>query len=99
MEITIKIREKDYKIKQSFRSYLLYEERTGKQIGDIVTMKDILELLYCTFRGCNKDFSYDFDEFIDIVDEDGTILDQFNKFNNDQITSTSEKNDGKKKKG
>jgi len=80
--ITIKINEKDYILKQSFRSYLLYEETTGKQIADITTMKDILTLLYCSFKGCNKDWEYTFEEFIDIVDEDPEILTKFNEFNN-----------------
>ena len=56
--ITIKINGKDWLIKQTFRSYLLFEEMSGKQVGDIKTMKDFLLLLYCSFKGSNKDFGY-----------------------------------------
>lgn len=80
-ELKIKIREDEFTIKQSFRTFLLYEEMTGKQVTDIETIKDVLNLLYCTFKGCNKNWNYTFDEFLDIVDEQPEIFEQFNKFN------------------
>jgi len=91
MELKIKIKDKEYTIKQSFRTYLLFEERTGKQISDIQSMKDILELLYCSFKGCNKDFEYDFDSFIDVIDDDPSILTKFNEFNNSIIQPEEKK--------
>ncbi len=89
--ITIKIRQKDYSIKQSFRSYLLFEEMTNKQISEIETLKDILTLLYCTLKGCNKDFNFSFDEYIDLIDEDSTILAKFNDYNSVLSNPTPEK--------
>lgn len=89
--IEVEIRNKKYIIKQSFRSYLLYEEMTGRQIGEVTSMKDVLTLLYCTLKGCNKDFEYSFDEYIDIIDEDPTIFDKFNEFNLSVIDKPNEK--------
>lgn len=80
-QLEIEIDGEKYIIKQSFRSYLYYEEMTGKQISDIKSIKDILTLLYCTFKACNKNWKYDFDMFVDAIDEDPTILDKFNQFN------------------
>jgi hypothetical protein len=89
--IIISIKGIDYTIKQSFRSYLLYEEMTQKQISEIETMKDILTLLYCTFKGCNKIFTFTFDEYIDFIDDDPTILTRFNEFNTTLLTEQTEK--------
>jgi hypothetical protein len=87
-ELKITIKGKEFIIKQSFRSYLLYEEMTGHQISDISTMKDMLTLLYCTLKGCNvKSWEYNFDDFIDIIDEDPEIFTKFNDFNSAFATS------------
>lgn len=96
MELSIIIKEKEYKIKQSFRTYLLFEERNNKQISEIQTMKDMLELLYCSFVGCNKNFEYDFDEFLDLLDENPDILTKFNEFNLKNNTVNTEKKSPKK---
>ena len=90
-QITIKINDKDFIIKQSFRSYLLFEEMTGKQIADIQTLKDFITMLYCYLKGGNKTFEFTFDEFLDLVDEDATIISKFNEFNVKIATPTSEK--------
>lgn len=86
-EISIKIREKEYQIKQSFRTYMLFEELSGKQIGEIETMKDNIMLIYCTFKGCNKNFEFSFDEFIDILDENPEIFSEFGKLNETKPTT------------
>lgn len=89
--ILIKLNNKEWVIKQSFRSYLYYEEMTGKQVGDVQTIKDILTLLFCTFRGCNKDWNYTWDEFLDFIDENPEILTKYNEFNTSLLSPTTEK--------
>lgn len=86
-EISINIRDVEYKIKQSFRTYMLFEEMAGKQIGEIETMKDNIMLIYCTFKGCNKEFNFTFDEFIDVLDENPDIFTEFGKLNETPIKS------------
>lgn len=86
-EINIKIKEIEYVIKQSFRTYILFEEMTGKQVGDIETTKDNITLIYCTFKGCNKNFSFSFDEFIDLLDENPGIFSEFAKLNETPVAS------------
>jgi len=89
--ITVKINDTDYKLKQSFRCYLLFEEMTGKQISDISTMKDTITFLYCTLKGSNiKEWNYSFDEFIDLIDEYPEIFRKFNELN-ETISSSNEK--------
>ena len=90
-EMKIIINKEEYVYKQSFRSYMLFEEMTGKQIGDVATVEDILTLLFCTLKGCNKHWDKDWDTFIDLVDEDNTILTKFNDFNTSLLTPGAEK--------
>lgn len=86
-QIEVVIKDQTFKIRQSFRSYMLYEENLGKAIGDIVSIKDILNLLYYTLKGCNMStFNFTFDEFIDIIDEQPDILAKFNEFNTGLLT-------------
>ena len=89
--IKIEIKGKEWIIRQSFRGYLLYEEMTGLQVGDIKTMKDMVTLLYCTFKGSNKDWTYTYEEFIDIIDEDPEIFTKFNEFNTDSTKPVEKK--------
>lgn len=81
-EIKIKIGEKEYKIRQSFRALLLFEELSGKDVSDIKdSVTDILKLFYCILKANNKDtFNYTFDEFIDLIDENYESVDVFSKF-------------------
>lgn len=90
-EIKISIKEKEYTLKQTFRTYLLFEELTGKQISDIKTMKDMIYLLYCTFKANNKEFEYSFDDFIDVIDENPEIFTKFNEFNTSLIEPEKKK--------
>jgi len=90
--ITIKIKEKEYIIKTCFRSYLLYEEMTGKQINELKTMTDSITFLYCTLKGSNyKEWDYSYDDFIDLLDEYPEIFEKFNEFNNTIETVEPEK--------
>lgn len=84
-ETKIKIGENEYKIKQSFRALLLFEELSGKDVSDIKdSVSDILKLFYCILKANNKDiFNYTFDEFIDLIDENYESVDLFSKFLND----------------
>lgn len=90
-EVSIEIKGIEYKLRQSFRTFLIFEEETGKQVGDISTMKDNIMLIYCTFKGCNKNFIYSFDEFLDILDENNEIFEIFNKLNLQDAEDNTEK--------
>jgi hypothetical protein len=72
------INGKEYKVKQTMRSIMLFEEMTGKSIGsmDAGKINDVLVMLYCTLKACNKaEFeNIDFDAFVDMVDENPAII-------------------------
>lgn len=81
-EIHIEILGKNYKLKQNFRALLLYEEMTGQnafKAGD--NIKNHLQMFYCLLKGANRDsFTYEFDEFVDVLDEHQEIFPNFEKY-------------------
>jgi hypothetical protein len=80
---TVTIGGKEYKVKQTMRSVMLFEEMTGKSIGsmDAGKIMDVLTMLYCTLKACNKaEFdSIDFDAFVDMVDEQPSIIQEMSE--------------------
>lgn len=74
---SIRIKDKDYKIKQSIRSVFLWEQITGKAFETKTTLDNYL-YFYCLLLANNDDFM-DWDEFIDTLDDDPTILIQLSK--------------------
>jgi hypothetical protein len=94
-ETTIKIGDKDYLIKKSYRSLLEFEEQTGKGINDMKeSLKDLFTLFYCIVISNNKtDFT--FDDFIDLIDKNQDAMDNFNQFLIDSATTVE---DSEKKK-
>lgn len=70
---TIKINDQEWNLKQNnFRTLLLFEEMSGKQVSDMDnSVKDSLLFFYCLLKGSNyKTWNYSFDDFVDdIIDE------------------------------
>ena len=76
--IKIKIRGKKYLLKaHSYRAIFLYEEMTGKPIGEMSSFKDQVTFLYCLLKAANDDFNYSFPDFIDMLEEDDSIFQDF----------------------
>lgn len=99
-KITITINSKDYIIKQSFRTFMLFEEQTGKSIAsaDITSFADTFKLLYCSLKACNRNtFNFSFDEFIDVIDEQPEILTKFTDFVESESNISNISEDNKKK--
>lgn len=74
---TIRIKEKEYKIKQTIRALFLWEQITGKSFETKSTLDNYL-YFYCLLLANNPDFM-DWDSFINELDEDPTILIQLSK--------------------
>jgi len=74
---TIKINGKDYNIKYTIRSLFIFEQITGKSF-EIKTLLDNYVFFYSMLLACNTDDVLTWDEFIDALDEDPTILKQMN---------------------
>lgn len=74
MKITIKGNEVD--IKGTVRAMMMYENITGESFQPKDTEK-IVTYMYCCVVCTTKDYSLSFDEFLDIIDEDMTIVNDF----------------------
>lgn len=91
----IKLNEKEYILKQSFRSLLMFEEMTGKNITNINdSLTDTLKLFYCMLKASNE-FDYTYDQFVDIVDSNENSVDSFTNY---LIELNSDNNSVDKKK-
>lgn len=79
-EITVKFGGKEFILKKTMSAMLVYEQLTGKKISELTdSITDLMTLFYCILKAKNKEFTYSFEEFIDLVDES---LDQFEVFAN-----------------
>jgi hypothetical protein len=100
--VTVKLVDgKEFILKNTMRTIMIFEEISGKGIIDISTTKDYLQWLYSTLVGCNRDtFTYSWDEFIDLIDENPQLPISFNEFDSTPDIlepAVEEKPKGKKK--
>ncbi len=75
--MTIKINNNECKIKQTVRSIFLWEQITGKSF-EIQTTLDNYLYFYCILLANNDDFM-SWDDFINVLDDDPTVLMQISK--------------------
>lgn len=96
----ITINGKEFNLKYTLRSLFIFEQITKKPFK-IETMLDNYVFFYSLLIANNKDNTLEWDEFIDAMDEDPTLLDRMNKVLEDNkkktdIFSGEEKGDEKK---
>lgn len=96
----IKIGDKTYKVKQTIRALFLFEEITGKPFEIKTTMDNYL-YFYCLLLANNPDFM-DWDNFIDLLDDDASIITQLTEILNkqhsiDKLLDKEDTENGKKK--
>lgn len=100
---TITIKGKDYNIKYTIRALFIFEQITKKSFK-IETTLDNYIFLYSLILANNKDNVLDWDDYLDALDEDPTLLLKLN-----EVVSTEDKkeklfddgdedNEGSKKK-
>lgn len=98
---TIEINGTEYKIKYTIRALFIFEQISGKSFK-IETLLDNYLFFYSMLLACNKDNVLTWDEFIDALDEDPTLLKDMNEvveaqqkqtslFNTDDDTDKAEK--------
>lgn len=98
-EITIKIGGVDYKIKQSFRSLMLFENLTGKPVGEAVdSVNTIMMMFYCIIKANNKNFEFDFEQFVDLIDDNSESIEVFTEFLQNQVPAQAQQQAKKKKR-
>lgn len=99
MKITIK--EQTYKVKYSIRSLFIFEQLTGKTF----TLESLLDqyiFFYSMILANNPESTLTFDDFIDVCDEDFTLVTNLQKYVSDVFAKQAQLNkagegDSKKK--
>lgn len=91
------IRDKEYEILYSLRMYYTYELIAGIAFtgGTLLSMS---LLFFSAILSKYKDFSYTFDEFVDVLDEDNMLLEQFIEFYTTEMGKRNPESDKKKAK-
>lgn len=96
----IKIKGKEYIIKYTIRALFIYEQITKKSFK-VESLLDNYIFFYSIILANNKDNVLDWDDFLDAIDTDNSIIDTFNSLLIEQDTKEKvfglEDEDGKKK--
>lgn len=93
---TIKINDKEYKVKYTIRALFYWEQITGKPFA-INTLLDNYLFFYCMILANNPDDVLEWDQFLNAIDDDPTLFSQINStvedsqkkdelFNNEETT-------------
>lgn len=77
--MTITIKDTEVKVRQTFRSHIIYEQITGNTFSP-KNVTDIITFLYSTVMACNPEITIDFNEFLDWLDENPDTLAEFVAF-------------------
>lgn len=77
MKITIK--DKEIELKYTMRSMLMYENITGKTFMPN-TLTDIVTYMYCVVLSSTKDYSLSFDDFLDYIDGNVDVMNEFSQW-------------------
>lgn len=98
--MTITINNTEYKVKYTLRALFIFEQITGKPFN-LETMLDNYLFFYSLILASNPDNVLEWDDFIDALDNDPTILTQINQAveeaqkKNDIFSSTDDKGEKK----
>ena len=79
----VKINNKEYNIKYSFKTHMVYENCMGKTYPGN-TLTDVVIFYYCCLLANNDNIDFSLDEFINYLDDDPTILETFNTMINEK---------------
>ena len=93
---TIKINDKEYKVKYTIRALFYWAQITGKPFA-INTLLDNYLFFYCMILANNPDNVLEWDQFLNAIDNDPTLFSQINStvedsqkkdelFNNEETT-------------
>lgn len=76
--MTITINNKEYKLKYTIRALFIFEQITNRPFEIRNTMDNYL-FFYCMLLANNPDNLLDWDEFIDAMDNDASLITQLNQ--------------------
>lgn len=101
--MNITIGEKTIELKQTMRSLLIYENIKGEGFNPS-TLENLLTFFYSCVIASSKDYSIQFDEFMDVLDENPSLFEDFTNWlveindNQETIKKKSNKKTTKTKK-
>lgn len=95
----IKFGDKEYELKYTLRAFMFWEQMMGKPF-DVRTLTDTYVLFYCFLLASNKPFDVNFEEFMDLLDENHLAVKDFNEwFARETELQSQTSNPEKSKKG
>lgn len=69
----IKIKGTEYNFKINIRGMMIFEE-VRKKTFELTNLTDTYVYMYCILTACNDNFVMTFDEFLDELDENPTLV-------------------------
>lgn len=96
---TIKINGTEYKVKYSIRAMFIFEQIKGEPFG-LYTTLDNFVFFYSMIMASNKNCSLKWDDFIDAIDNDNSIVTQLQEVlsnNNEHLFKTDDEGTDEKK--
>lgn len=94
------INNKEYKLKYTLRALFIFEQATGKAFK-METLTDEYLFFYCILAANNPEMDLTFEGLIDTLDEDPTIMIEFQNFMKSELekqnTFITNSTDDKKK--
>ncbi len=81
-QATITIGSQQYIVKQSHRALIAFERLTGRNAYETQpSVTDSMSMMWSMLTTCNREtFLFSFDEFLDLIDENPTALEDFNEY-------------------
>ena len=92
----ITIQDKSYEFKYSLRAMFVFEEVADKPF-EVKTLLDTYIFLYACIVANPDNPSLEFSELIDYADQHPEVMDEFNKYLNDEMKRRETLSVGKKK--
>ena len=85
----LKIKDKEIELKYSIRALLMYENMTDKTFSTSTLLTDMIVFMYCVVISSSKDYSLSFDEFIDYLDENPNVIQEFAEWLKNNVNSNN----------
>lgn len=78
-------KDKEYELKYSFRALIIYENITKKNFNP-TSISDILIFFYSILCASGKGDVFDFNDFMDIIDEKPSLVTEFSEWLTQTLT-------------
>ena len=83
--MTLKIKDREVNLKYSFRSFFIFENIMNRSFQPNTTT-DILVFFYSVIMASDKNLDFQFDEFLDMVDENPELIVKFSEFISKEVS-------------